>query len=296
MLRLPISEAVIDTYRREGAARIDGAFVGWVPRLLAAHDRLQARLEAAAVAGATGRAAKIAHADGFPPLTYNHNHAGQFGIRNAVFFDDDFRDWMLNSPAADIVGQVIGARTLQFWWDQSFCKAANSMPEAATQWHTDAGSFSFVGEMLPSFWIAATDVGPDNAPLITVAGSHNDRRMFRPVFGKEHVKVLPPPYAELSELENIAKAPGAVIRTWTMAAGDCLVIHPRTYHASLAPVPGAGRRIGLTSRWLGDDIRWQLREMTFTYPDDKRFRNIVQDAPPPEAEFPIIWRRSSEAA
>lgn len=289
----PVPASALDTYTREGAVKIEGAFADWVPRLVAAHDRLQARLEAIATPNPRGVSAKLDHPDGFPPLTYTRNTAGQFAIRNAVFHDDTFRDWMLNSPAAAIVGHVIGARTLQFWWDQSFCKAANAALEAATEWHTDAGSFSWVGEMLPSFWIAGTDVGPDNAPLITIAGSHRDTRHFRPVFGRDDVHPLPDNYAELSEIENVANAADAPRRVWTMKAGDCLVIHPRTYHASDPPAPGAKRRIGLTSRWLGDDIRWQLRQMTFTYPDDKRFKNVVQGAPPPVADFPVVWRAAT---
>ena len=288
--RFKVSPEQIKTYQDEGTTLVEGAFVDWVPRLLAAHDRLRERLESEAADTPTGRMAKIANTEGYPPLTYTSNANGQFGIRNAVFADPDFHAWMTESPAADIIGQVVGAKTIQFWWDQSFCKDDDAEPGAATPWHTDSGSFSFVGDMLPSFWVAATDVGPDNAPLQTVAGSHRDKRWFRPVFGKDDVKELPENYAELSEIHKVVESPETVIRTWTMKAGDCLVIHPYTYHASAPPAPGAARRIGLTSRWLGDDVRWKLREMTFTYPDDKRFASISQDMPPPEDGFPIVWR------
>ena len=290
MQRFKVDPRDIQTYREEGATCVKGALRDWVPRLLAAHDRMQERLEAIAADTPNGRHAKIDHPEGFPPLTYSFGQGGHFGIRNAVFADPDFEAWRAESPAAHVIGQVIGARTLQFWWDQSFCKVADAPPGAATPWHTDAGSFSFVGEMLPSFWIAGTDVGPDSAPLLTVAGSHRDTRHFRPVFGREEVKVLPENYAELDEIHKVVSDPQTDIRTWTVEAGDCLVIHPRTYHASATPTPNAGRRIAFTSRWLGDDIRWNLREMTFEYPDDKRFDNIVQGAPPPEDAFPIVWR------
>lgn len=291
-----VPKHAIEQYREEGATVVRGAFAAWVPRLIAAHDRLQARLEAVAKVGPNGALfGKIEHADGFPPLTLSASK-GHFGIRNAVFADPDFHAWMLESPAADIIGQVIGATRLQFWWDQSFCKTADAPPEAATAWHTDSGSFSFVGDMLPSFWMAGTDVGWNNAPLITVAGSHRDKRWFRPVFGKDDVNPLPENYAERSEIMRVVDDPKTTIRVWTVEAGDCLIIHPYTYHASLPPGEKAGRRIGLTSRWLGDDIRWKLRSMTFTYPDDKRFANIEQDKPAPEDGFPIVWRAPSARA
>ncbi len=290
MTSFEVSSEAIASYQQEGAVLIEGAFRQWVPRLLAAHDRLVEKLERVASDGPGGRTARINNPPGCPPLTYNAQSGGMFGVRNAVFADSDFFEWMRDSPAAAIVGQVVGAKTVQFWWDQSFCKTADARPEAATPWHTDSGSFSFVGNMLPSFWIAGTDVGPDNSPLLTVVGSHRDTRWFRPVFGKDDVKLLPENYAERTEILNVVAKPDTQIRTWTMRAGDCLVIHPYTYHASARPAPGAGRRIGLTSRWLGDDIRWKLRDMTFTYPDDPRFANIRQDQPPPTDAFPVLWR------
>lgn len=291
-----VPKDAIEQYREEGATVVRGAFRHWVPRLLAAHDRMQTRLEAVANKAPHGPMfGKIENPDGYPPLTMSAAD-GHFGIRNAVFADKDFHDWMLYSPAADIIGQVIGATRLQFWWDQSFCKTADAPPEAATPWHTDSGSFSFVGDMLPSFWMAGTDVGWNNAPLITVSGSHRDKRWFRPVFGKDDVKELPENYFERSEIMKAVDDPKTTIRVWTVEAGDCLVIHPYTYHASLPPGEKAGRRIGLTSRWLGDDIRWNLRSMTFTYPDDKRFAHIEQGKPAPEDGFPIVWRSPTRRA
>lgn len=290
MERFGVDPADIKTYQEEGAVCVKGAFKEWVPRLMAAHDRLQDKLESQAEETPNGKSAKIENEDGYPPLTYSIGKNGHFGIRNAVFADPDFRAWMTESPAADIMGQVLGAKTLQFWWDQSFCKTEDAAVGGATPWHTDAGSFSFLGEMLPSFWIAGTDVGPGNAPILTAVGSHKDRRLFRPVFGKEHVKQMPENYAELDEITKVVEDPNTEIKTWTVEAGDCLIIHPRTYHASSEPHADAGRRIALTSRWLGDDIRWKKTEMTFDYPDDKRFDNIVQDQAPPEDSFPVIWR------
>lgn len=290
MERFQVDTSAIEQYRLEGATCIKGAFKDWAPRMLSAHDRLQERLEALAESKSTSlTAASVANPEPFPPLTYSRGKSGQFGIRNAVFADPDFRAWMLESPVADIIGQVIGAKSLRFWWDQSFCKTANAPPEGATPWHTDSGAFSWVGDMLPSFWIAGTDVGPENSPLLTAVASHNDKRWFRPVVGKEDVKELPENYYERDEIMKVLDDPKTEVRTWTIEKGDCLVIHPYTYHASKPPEPGAGRRIAFTSRWLGNDIRWKLREMTFTYPDDGRFQNVKQDQPPPDDGFPVIW-------
>ena len=207
-----------------------------------------------------------------------------------VWYDRTCADWLAHSPAADIVGQVIGAETLQFMWDQYFTKFGND-PSGITPWHHDIAAFSFYGMMLPSFWIALTDIDSDNAPLITAAGSHRRTHvMYRPLAGTEGT-ALPPGYAERAEMIDWIESHPESIRTWTVKAGDALVIHPFTYHASLPRSPNAGRRVAYTSRWLGNDVRWQKRAMTFDYPDDRRFDAVEMGKPPPESTFPIIWRR-----
>ncbi|MCU0758982.1 MAG: phytanoyl-CoA dioxygenase family protein [Steroidobacteraceae bacterium] len=293
-----VTDEEVATYREEGCTRIRGAFPReWVQRLLAAHERLVERCEAVAVVNpATGtRSARIGATERIPALQYTRSPSGAFGIRNAVFHDPDFAAWLWESPAAEIVARTIGSTRLQFWFDQTFCKAAGGAPESASAWHTDIGSFSFLGQHLPSFWIALTDVGPDDAPLQTVPGSHRDPRMFRPVFGREGVP-LPPGYAELEEIVRAVRDPATPIRTWEVEAGDALMIHPFCWHASLPNTGRGGARIGFSSRWLGDDVTWQKREMTFDYPDDPRFRDVRQGEAAPLEGFPYVWPRQSRAA
>jgi hypothetical protein len=281
----------VEQYAEEGATMIPGAFAGaWARRLLAAHDRLCERAAAAAQPTARGHRMYSAGADEHrPALQYMASPDGGFSLRNAVFHDPDFAAWLRESPAAELVGRVTGARTVRFWFDLSFGKEGDR-PEVATAWHTDIGSFSFLGDQLPSFWIALTDVPEDNAPMITLAGSHADKRQFRPVFGREE-DPLPEGYAELAEIRRAVEAPGAPLRTWPMQAGDVLLIHPYCYHASLPRTHAAGRRLGFSSRWLGDDVRWVKRELTFDYPEDPRFRNVRQGEPAPDDGFPVLWRR-----
>lgn len=289
-----VSPKDVETYREEGATCIRGAFsAAWVARLRAAHERLVERCERSAITDpARGlRTARIAGDARFPALMYNRSPAGTFGLRNAVFHDPDFAAWLWESDAAAIVAEVIGSSRLQFWFDQSFCKEGGS-PESASAWHTDIGSFSFLGQHLPSFWIALTDVGPQDAPLQTVVGSHRDPRMFRPVFGREGVP-LPPGYAELSEIHAVVARPSTLIRTWEVQAGDAMLIHPFCYHASLPHTSTSGSRIGFSSRWLGDDVTWQKREMTFDYPDDPRFADVRQGEPAPLGGFPRVWPRAA---
>lgn len=280
----------IAQYQTEGAAVVRGAFAnGWADRLLAAHDRLCARADAVAKPDPTGtkRIARIAK-DGAPSLDYVRTDDGAFSLRNAVFHDEDFAAWLTGSGVAELTGLMMGGASAHFWFDLSFGKEGDR-PETATPWHTDIGSFSFYGQHLPSVWIALTDVPEDNAPMLTAARSVEDARMFRPVFGREGV-ALPEGYAELSDMSAALDAGRYPVKSWPMQAGDCLFIHPFCWHASLPRLAGAGRRIGFSSRWLGSDVVWAKREMTFDYPDDPRFARIAQDRPPPEDGFPALWR------
>ena len=96
-------------------------------------------------------------------------------------------------------------------------------------------------------------------------------------------------------LEDVIPHPDLIARAQQARIGDALVIHPFTYHASLPRNPGAGRRVAYSSRWLGDDVIWWKREMTFTYPDDRRFDKVEQGKAPPQSTFPIMWQRKEYA-
>jgi len=291
-----VPREAIETYVREGATCVPGAFADWVDRLLAAYDRVAAQCDALMASGSGGRIATLKNGSrsifldnppGFPPLRRTRNPNGESSLRHVVWHDPDFAAWLTDSPAASIVAQVIGSTGVRFWWDQFFNKAGDN-PAAATTWHHDIGSFSFYGMQLPSLWIALTDVDIDNAPLMTVVGSHlRTEVMYRPVTGAENVPLCEG-YAELSDLHAIVEHKDTQIRTWTVRAGDALVIHPYTFHASLPRQGHAGRRVAYTSRWLGDDVVWRKRPMTFDYPDDPRCHGVVQDRPPPDSTFPVF--------
>jgi ectoine hydroxylase-related dioxygenase (phytanoyl-CoA dioxygenase family) len=286
----------VEMYREEGTACVRRAFSpAWVERLLAAYDDITAKFDAERKPDAGEQLVKRENPGGMPPLTYVADSDGNARLKNVVWANAACAEWLEQSDAASIVSQVIGARTLRFYWDQYFTKSSNSA-SGVTAWHHDIAAFSFYGMQLPSFWVALTDIDVDNAPLITAAGSHKRTHvMYRPLKGAENVP-LPEGYGERSEMLAWLDSNPDCLRTWTVKAGDALVIHPYTYHASLPRKPNAGRRVAYTSRWLGDDVIWWKREMTFNYPDDARFSDVRQGQPPPERGFPLVWPRPAPLA
>ncbi len=274
-------------YREEGCTRVEGAFSAeWVDRLRGAVARCRAALEAGAPLPAVGSVGPR------NPPSLHRTGSGGVQLRNCMAADRAFLDWLAESPAAELVGRLTGARHVRFWMDATFIKEGSDA-ETATPWHNDVCTFPFTGEQQPSLWVALTDVDEDNAPMLTLAGSSRDRWRYHSPLSRQDLTLEGyRPWREL--LERVA-APDADIRVWPARAGDALLIHPRTIHASRAQAPGrAGPRMAFTTRWLGSDVIWAPDALSVTVSGLSDHPAMVPGAPPPESLFPILWR--AEAA
>ncbi len=274
-------------YRAEGCVAIEGAFdAGWVERLTRAFDRMMGRIRAGDTAPANIPGLNVYGFDG------DHwDDTGRRHLRNGVPHDPDLWAWAVESPAAEIVGRVLESDFVQFWYDLWFEKSG-ATDGSATQWHHDATGHVFVGPDIPSLWVALSDIGPEDAPLMTFAGSHLRDEKFPPPYrpGKEDWP-LPGDYLLLEELEAIVAAHPEAVRTWTLRAGDCLVIHPATWHGA-PPYRGRpeGRRLAITSRWIGRQLRYDppyFAEGASYYPEANA---LPRGARPPFDFLPVLWR------
>ena len=278
-----ITEADVAEYAAEGCTRVEGVFSPeWVARLLAATDRCLAAFEAG------GAPAPVAPSPVQNPPSIHRTGEGGVQLRNCLPCDHDFLAWVTESPAAEVVGRLMGANSVRMWMDATFIKSGDD-PEAATPWHNDVCTFPFTGEHLPSFWVALTDVGRDNAPMITLAGSNRDPHRYHSPLSRQDVTL--PGYRPWGELLARATAPGADVRVWEARAGDVLLIHPKTIHASLPRAPGLpGRRVAFTTRWIGSDVVWAPDALSASIPRLSDNPLMAVGAPPPEALFPVVWR------
>ncbi|MEL7029665.1 MAG: phytanoyl-CoA dioxygenase family protein, partial [Pseudomonadota bacterium] len=215
-----------------------------------------------------------------------HPGEGQVQLRNFAQHAPVVREWLHESCAAEVVGQLMRAAHVRYWMDATFIKEGHA-EGSATPWHNDECTFPFQGQMMPSFWVALTDVDEDNAPMITLAGSNKDPHRYHSPMSRQDVTVEG--HLPWEHLVARTQAPDADIRVWPCRKGDILLIHPRTIHAS-APRRSkqAGRRIALTTRWLGDDVYWAANPLSIVLPISDQ---MTPGAPPPDEHFPIIWRR-----
>ncbi|MCS6946150.1 MAG: phytanoyl-CoA dioxygenase family protein [Steroidobacteraceae bacterium] len=279
-----VSQAHIDTYRRIGAVRVEGVFDSrFVARLTGLIDEAIAALRS----GALPRQWPTPHPV-FRDIEFE-DHDGYVRLVNLMPRVPAIERLILDSPAAETVAALTGATSLRFWLDAVFSKEGDA-PQTATPWHNDECTFSLQGEHLPSCWIALTDVGLDNSPLQTLDGSHRDPHRYHSTFFPPDAE-RPPNYRPWQELLDRVNAPGAPITTWTVQAGDMLLIHPKTIHGAPPRARGVpGRRLAFTLRFIGSDVVWQPNSLTFGFSPFDRDPRMQRDRPPPEELFPIIWR------
>lgn len=199
-----------------------------------------------------------------------------------------FAAFVRQTHIAAAIAAILGTHELRFWHDNFFCKEGDH-PDGGTAWHHDISAWPFVGEMVPSLWFALTDVPIENAPLVTILGSHLTCRLrYKPPRGREGLGMIDgyAPHEDLLEL--IARTPDSQKRIWPCNAGDAILIHPNTLHASMPRKARAGRRIGYTTRWLGDDIRWAPNEYSTVDPRVPLER-VVRGAKVEGDEFPFVY-------
>lgn len=271
--RLPVDLALIEAYERDGAVRIPQAFSrAWTEKLRRRFDTL---LEGCRAGSQT------------PGITFTERD-GRASLRYAARYDSVFEEWMRFSPAAHLVAQVTRSQEVRFWFDLFFYKEGGA-PDNATPWHHDVPAFCFKGLTIPSLWIALTDVDRDNAPLVTYRGSHLETGIkFRPPT-VDPAKPLLPGYRERDFLLREVGANPDKVQVWPCAEGDCLLIHPYTWHASLPQIGAEQRRIAYTSRWLGDHCAWDVTDYSFIDPWLKEEGFQPGDAPR-GAALPLIYR------
>ncbi|NPT53895.1 phytanoyl-CoA dioxygenase family protein [Paraburkholderia elongata] len=264
-----ITEDQVSAFARDGAICLRGIFADWVPTLAAGIERNMKE-----------------------PGIYGSDIASG---KPGKFFDDycnwqripEFRDAVMNSPAAAVAAKVMGSKTAQFFHDHVLVKEAGT--QKATPWHQDIPYYFLSGEQSVSFWIPVDPV--KEATLRLVAGSHRWSKMIRPVHwvddssfygGEDKYRDVPDPDNE----------EGTRVLEWEMEPGDAVLFNFRTAHGARGNTTTARRRV-ISLRWIGDDARYASRPGKTSPPfpghgmaDGDRLR---------EDWFPVVWTGGTDA-
>ncbi len=274
--------AYADFYEQHGAVRLPGLISSdLVTKVLAAID------DAAAAFGpgrAPGKAMSFGRGEGRMTIRY-------------MWRENPFiKDFLFREALAEPLARVTRCKELRFWFDLTFIHEAAGEGEIGegTGWHHDIPAFGFKGEKLPSLWMAMTPSTAANSRLEFIDGSHKSvpgffRTPTAPVDPADGMLTIP-------DYDELVKQGREKILTWDCAPGDAIVIHPYTIHGAKGNTGSKahGRRVAITTRWLGDDVRW--------LPNDPKAKQFLSDpsekplpigARPAGENFPLIWKENS---
>ena len=208
--------------------------------------------------------------------------------------DPDFLAFRDESPAAEIAATLMRVDKVRFWYDQLFIKEPNT--KAVTQWHHDLPYWPFRGTHLVSLWVAFTPVTRESSGVEYIAGSHKWGKFYRAVTPDEDpaftdFSLEPCPNFDEPQYRN---DPNLRYLSWSLQPGDVVCHHPLTVHGAGGNESASQRRIGLSIRFLGDDVQWDPREKVVKIPVQPKVK--PGEHPSDDAVFPVIWEKGREPA
>lgn len=189
------------------------------------------------------------------------------GYHNDIFMwlvDDDYRAFVLESPAAALARQVLGSSGVTFFYDQLFVKEQGA--DVPTPWHHDLTFWPVVGDDVCSIWMPLDPVGRESSGLEYVRGSHRWPNRYQAITPDHNEFMVDPDLEEPPDVDGDRAAYDLV--SWEMEPGDALIFHPLVVHGSSGNGHGRHRRRALATRWFGDDVRYDPRPATMPLPPD----------------------------
>ena len=226
------------------------------------------------------------------PGPHGEESIGQ--IASGSFYNDycnwqripEYRDFVLNSPAAAIAAMAMKSRKAQIFHEHVLVKERGTTK--ATPWHHDLPYYCVEGQQTVSIWVPLDPV-PQDVSLIFVAGSHLWGKRFYPRYFKDgsHYPYEGPGYEPVPDID--AQPDRYRFLSWGLEPGDAILFNFKTLHGTTGN-PLKQRRRAFAARWLGDDVTYKCRPGRTSPP----FPGLVQQDgdSPDEAWFPVIWPRS----
>lgn len=194
----------------------------------------------------------------------------------------EYRDFIFNSPAAEIGRQLMGSKTVRLFHEHVLVKEAGA--DVPTPWHQDQPYYCVDGSQTVSLWVPLDQV-PRERTLEFAGGSHKWGKYYRPErFNKTALN-------ENDGLEPVPDINGQrdrfSILGWALEPGDAVAFNYLTLHGAAANKSQNEQRRAFSLRLLGDDVRYAKRDGINTSPP---FRGVtlrhgdMMDAP----EFPLL--------
>ncbi len=192
-----------------------------------------------------------------------------------------FRRFALESPAAQIAGQVMGATRVNFFYDQLLVKEPGT--SARTPWHQDQPYWAVSGRQVCSLWLPLDPV-PREVAVEYVCGSHAwpEFSPYHFANGSPYAGTGLPPLPDIERTRDRHR-----IVAFDMQPGDCMVFQAMVVHGAPGNA-GTGRRRALSTRWTGDDARYCVRKGEVAIPTADP--GLAHGARMDCARFPLVWQ------
>ena len=208
---------------------------------------------------------------------------------------EEYKKFIFNSPAAQICGQLMKSKAVNFFFDAVFVRSAGTKFE--TPWHQDEPYWSIEGYDACTLWMPLVPVKQKNC-LSFVPGSH----LFKSVFNQKNFSELtgnPKDQVDFSKVANeefpdIHADPERFgVVSWELQPGDCIAFNGRTMHGGSGKLDNDTSLKVFTTKWMGDDVRIKFRN----YGMDPDFSSVMikkglksGDRPSTDM-YPLVWSK-----
>ena len=213
---------------------------------------------------------------------------------------DEYKQFIFDSPAAELAGKLLKATKINFFFDAVFVRSPGT--QFSTPWHQDEPYWSIEGYDTCTIWMPLVPVKKENA-LAFVPGSHLNNQIFDQYNfgnlnpdGKTDVdQVNFSGIAEESIPDIDANPERYNVTSWDMQPGDCIAFNSRILHGGSGKLDENRDLKVFTSKWLGDDARIKFRECGM---DSDHSAIMIEHGLKPGDRpgtdlYPMIWAHDS---
>ncbi|MDE0872667.1 MAG: phytanoyl-CoA dioxygenase family protein [Acidimicrobiales bacterium] len=160
--------------------------------------------------------------------------------------------YIYESGVGHIAAALMGSASARFYFDHLLIKEPKT--QAPTPWHQDIPYWPFLGKQICSAWVSTSRVTVEESSLEFVRGSHSWNSYFAP-------EAFDGSKGWVNDFEGEPCPDVAAAREdydivgFDVEPGDALFFSAWALHGSPGNA-GNGRRVALSTRWLGDDATW----------------------------------------
>jgi ectoine hydroxylase-related dioxygenase (phytanoyl-CoA dioxygenase family) len=206
------------------------------------------------------------------------------------FFEDfcnweripEFEEFIRESPAAAIAGELMGSQQVRLFHDHLLVKEPGTRQQ--TPWHQDQPYYNVEGFQNVSMWMPVDPVDRESTVQF-VAGSHCGPWLMPRTFMDLEAKWFPE--GSLQDLPDIEANRGDFeILAWELEPGDAVFFHMLTLHAAGG---ATRRRRAFSVRFLGDDARHAPRPWKTSPEFPGLVDELAEAAPMEHPLFPVLW-------